>query len=422
VKLYPYQEQGAEWLTPRSRGLLADPPGLGKTAQALMALPPNAPVVVVCPAVARSVWVGETRAWRPDYRVEALFGRDSFRWPTPGEILAVGYDILPESTPPDRPEGLVCIADEAQYVKSSQAIRTKRWKALSRGARIKWGLSGSPLMRDPLDLYNVLKALDLDLTAFEGGWLDFVKCFRGYKGRFGWKFRTPIDGTGDKLRRALLRRRKEDVLDQLPGKRYQDIEVNIDSAEAMRLADDAAKALGATVENDLILEEVQRSKNIFGLVSQARAALALAKCPALLGWVAYYEEIEEPLVVFSSHRTPIDLLSRRPGWKVITGDTPGPRRGEIVEEFQSGKLKGLGITTAGGVAITLTRAAYMLRVDRDWNPAMNGQIEDRLCRIGQNRSVLIQTLVADHKLDKLVEKSLARKQKMIDGSVEAATV
>ena len=146
-----------------------------------------------------------------------------------------------------------------------------------------------------------------------------------------------------------------------------------------------------------------------------------AKIPALLKMVEDFEEQEEPLVVFSAHRAPIDMLGERPGWATITGDTPPDERTRIEDAFQAGRLKGVASTIkAGGVAITLTRAAHALFCDLEWTPALNAQAEDRICRIGQTRGCVITTLAADHPLDERIVELLSSKSQLIDASVDAA--
>jgi hypothetical protein len=113
LKLYDYQRKSIQWLSARKTGLLGHDPGLGKTIISLVALPNNAPVLVISPAVAKGVWLREICNWRPDYGscsvrtragldylepeqgITVLEGRGSFVWPRPGEIVITNYDILP---------------------------------------------------------------------------------------------------------------------------------------------------------------------------------------------------------------------------------------------------------------------------------------------------------------------------------------
>ena len=93
---YPFQRTGILWLALRHGGLLADDMGLGKTIQAITSLPANSPALVVAPVNAKGVWRDEVKKWRPQLRVSVLEGRESFRWPRPGELVSTNYDVLPK--------------------------------------------------------------------------------------------------------------------------------------------------------------------------------------------------------------------------------------------------------------------------------------------------------------------------------------
>jgi SWI/SNF-related matrix-associated actin-dependent regulator of chromatin subfamily A-like protein 1 len=426
--LFAFQKLGMAWLSTMHGALLADEMGLGKTIQTLMALPSQAPVLVVCPAVAKGVWKREAAAWRPEYRVTVLSGRGSFRWPVPGEIVVTNYDILPEdltklpSSEWLAPSHTVLVGDEIHAAKNPKSKRTKAWRSLvvavQKGRGRVWGLTGTPVLNLGPELWAVLSSLGLATDSF-GKWDKFVTLMGGRKGRFGYEWaRTPPDpaAVGDVLRPVMLRRLRTEVLPELPVKTYETI--TVDLGKAVTKVCDKAWAM------------VQRANQEFsgpdegltiGEVSEARAALATAKIDTLLGIIEEHEEIGEPLVIFSAHRAPIDELKSREGWAVITGDTSPAERSRIEDAFQRGELRGVGGTVrAAGVAITLTRAHRVVFVDRDWTPALNDQAEDRVCRIGQDRGVIVTDLVADHALDRRVHEVLSRKRDLIDATVEQA--
>jgi SNF2 family DNA or RNA helicase len=169
--LYPFQIEGVEWLAGRKYALLADEMGLGKTVQALLALPPGCPALVVCPASLKYNWAEEVRRWRGDFTATVLEGKNPFRLPRPGEVVVVNYERL--SARLDYPQMLyqdeespglseVCLVlDEAHLVKNRNAKRTRQARVLVRGARSAWGLTGTPLLGRPEDLYDVLNTLGL---------------------------------------------------------------------------------------------------------------------------------------------------------------------------------------------------------------------------------------------------------------------
>lgn len=158
----------------------------------------------------------------------------------------------------------------------------------------------------------------------------------------------------------------------------------------------------------------------FEELSRARAALADSRIPAMMERVEAFEDAGEPLVVFSSHRGPIDALQGREGWAVIHGDIKASDRAEAVEAFQRGDLKGIALTIrAGGTGLTLTRASNVLFVDRDWNPGANIQAEDRVVRIGQTaNSVTIMIMKSSHPLARRIEEIIEQKTAMIEAAIE----
>ena len=423
LSLYGFQRVGVEWLAARTGALLADEMGTGKTIQTLAALPDTTPIVVVAPAVAKGVWLREARKWRPEMKVTVLSGRGSFRWPEAGEMVVLNYDILPnEEDLTNAPPGMCLVADEAHALKSFKAKRTKKFRALSDNVRGQggrtWLLTATPLLNRPTELWGILSAAGLEREVF-GTWGQFVSLFGGFKDRWGgMHWGTPSPEVPSRLARVSLRRMRADVLPDLPVKTWQEVEVDLslalsrkcDGLVAMLEADGPGSA-GVTLES--ITEKVLREKLSFTDYSEVRAAIATAKIPALLALVDEFEAQDEPLVVFSAHRMPIDQFDGREGWAVITGDTSPAKRTEIEEAFQAGKLRGVAATIqAGGVAITLTRSANAVFVDRDWTPALNSQAEDRICRIGQSRGCIITDLVGTHKLDRRVAALLTVKTAM----------
>jgi SWI/SNF-related matrix-associated actin-dependent regulator of chromatin subfamily A-like protein 1 len=477
MSLYPFQRTGVQWMSTRSGALLSDEMGLGKTIQAITALPASVPVLVVAPAVAKGVWLRELSKWRPQLRVSVLKGRDSFRWPEPGEVLVTNYDILPEihaktcpgTLPAEKCGGClteinrlgikvkipghrkscnekgnllearpcpgchkilklvrpntVAIVDEAHALKSGKARRTLRFRALSEAIREYegrvWLLTATPLMNNPSELWNVYAAAGIAQEAF-GTWKGFVSLFAG-KSLFygGYEWGTPEAEVAERIRRVALRRMRKEVLPELPEKTYRELVVDIDR-KALAECDKYLEEIGGL---DQLVALIEKDGIKFETMSKVRSALAMAKTPALMALIPEFEEAGEPLVVFSAHRFAIDLLKKRIGWRVITGDTKSTERTEIEEQFQRGELKGVACTIkAGGVSITLTRANQTIFVDRAFNPAENAQAEDRICRIGQTRGCIITLLIADHQLDIRLAELVAQKQKLITASVDAARV
>lgn len=446
LELKKYQRTGVIWLSENARALLGDEPGLGKTIQALIAIPEDSPAIVICPATMKGIWRNEIKKWRPDLVPAILEGRGSWRWPRAGEIVICNYEIMPddleqEAKPnifwPDdlfknnasQKTNVTLISDEAHVLKTPKTKRTERFRALSRkiregGGRV-WLLTGTPLLNRPPELWNVLNAADLAGKAF-GTYPKFVRLFNGQSTGYGMEWGQPHPSVPEMLKLVMLRRERKTVLPELPVKTWRSIDVELDSHTRKQCDSvlDIISGLGFTMEAVVNEHNIAKLTHMsFDQIAALRAQLARSKIKTMLGLVETYEENEQPLVVFSAHRDPILQLGTRKGWGVIVGDTPPERRTEIVEAFQGGRLLGLAATIkAGGVGITLTRANEALFVDLEWTPALNKQAEDRICRIGQTRGVIINRMIADHAMDQHVIDVLAKKQALIENTVEAASV
>lgn len=438
--LFGFQREGIAALCSLPAGramLLADEMGLGKTLQTISAIGVRA--VIVCPSVAKGVWAREIAAYRPDLTPVLLSGRGSFRWPAEGEVVIINYDILPaapsgkdqkgldllytQTSVGEAPEGCDLVADEAHALKNNKAKRTLAFRCLrcsvARNGGRTYLLTATPMLNRPPELWSVLTSAGLQRGAF-GDYATFSRLFGARETRWGVEWDGPsAEGSreiGSRLERVMLRRLRANVVD-LPRKTWQTIPVELSAATA-KVCDKFLAELeknGKTV-TDLLDGKIAAS---FERLSMIRATLASAKIEALIEEVESYEEAGEPVVVFSAHRAPIDLFASREGWRVITGDTSPEERSEIQDAFQAGRLRGVACTIkAGGVAITLTKACHALFCDLEWTPALNAQAEDRVLRIGQQRSVVIKRLVCKHPLDERIAELLSEKQAMINASIE----
>jgi SWI/SNF-related matrix-associated actin-dependent regulator of chromatin subfamily A-like protein 1 len=461
--LYPFQVTGSEWLAQRDRAHLGDDMGLGKTIQVIAALPNDAPVVVVCPASIKGVWAREFLRWRPSFKVSVLSGREAFYWPRQSEVVVINYDILPDVHGPDcpdrapaedldpfAPESLapkappcrgclpllqecadktVVVFDEAHKLRGDKTQRTERARAIARGARQKegrtWLSTGTPLVNRAPELWNLYEAADLAREAF-GSYTEFLRLFGGTRkilgnGKFaGITWGKPLPEAAERIASVSLRRLKQDVLQELPPRTWRVVPVEL-SKRDLSYIDEELQASGLTVES--VVQAIEDGRTLgFQKLAAARAALAAAKTRVLVDYVREeFEEQDEPVVVFSAHRAPIDHLAKRAGWGVISGDVSAKKRTQTEDAFQRGELKGVALTIgAGSEGITLTRASNIVFVDRDWTPAANKQAEDRIHRIGQRFPCFYTDLVSAHPLDVRVTEILQGKARLIAETVDAA--
>lgn len=423
--LRPYQVTGVLWLRSRARALLGDDPGTGKTVQTLLALGKGSRTLVLAPAFLLLNWEDECRKWRPDLRPVVLRGRESTRRPEAGELLITNFDVLPTVPPRSRAtypidlSDCTLVIDEATYCKNSKAARTRSVRGAVRSAARSWLLTGTPLLGKPADLWGVLYSGRMADEVF-GGWGGFVHAFHGKQNHFGgWEFGGPRPEVADKLRRVMLRRRKLDVIPDMPPIVYHSLRCDITDPVLVSKLD--ALWGGWRSERNLFgEEELPSDLPPFERFSEVRAELAQSRIPRLLELVERYEEADEPLVVFSAHRSPIIALGHREHWRSLVGDTSALERDAAVRAFQSGQLRGIALTYgAGAYGLTLTRGSTLILVDLSWTPSENEQAIARCQRIGTTASSIdVTILVSDHALDQHVVQLLEQKRTLISAAVE----
>jgi len=406
LRLRDYQRDGARYLASRPAAFLLDEMGLGKTVQSLAAIPPDGSAIIVCPATLKGNWLAELKRWRPDLRPTVLAGRHGYR-ALRGEVAILSPESLTDR--PATPDRATLIVDEAHYYKGKSSTRARRMTALVKAIAASGGavfaLTGTPIQNDPLELWHLAATFGLARTA----WGSFESYAEGYglvETPYGNRYRSdPSDAIRAGLARISLRRTRAEVLAEIPHESYQFLPVTL-GERAARALDGACEAITHSLDE----WEWHDRMPSFADWSTVRKEVAQRKTEAAIEWVLRHEAEGLPAVVFSAHRSAIDVIGARNGWTTITGDIEASERTRRVEAFQRGNLVGIaGTIQAMGTGLTLTRAAHCLFIDRMPTPAANLQAKDRLCRHGQTKPVLITILVGDHPIERRIEEILSTK-------------
>jgi hypothetical protein len=479
---YTFQREGIDFLRKRDHALLGDDMGLGKTVQVLLALDPAAEMAganIMVPASILLKWARESRRWRPDLdvtivlksatkRLRAELGErgiaviDSMRWAQPHEIVLCNYesmgssyfvikgergqaiyreafdgdkrDLIIERTMDEKPlDGHVLVGDEIHRCKNPKAKVTRKWRGLLKDTSRAWGLSGTPLFNRPPDLWNVLQDLNLSRVVFSG-YNDFVKRMGGQRGRYGMEWSGNVDASvGTSLRRVMLRRMRDDVLD-LPMWTYETIDVSLNDTQK-KFLDKVAERTSA-LDIDLTgLDEAEAERAInkalatahteigFEDFSRVRKIIADASLLPAIEIISEYEDAERPLFVATAHRAPVEAIAQREGWAAIYGDTSKVDRDRVQEQFLAGHLRGVvGTIAACKEGLDLYAADTVLFIDYSWNPSDNEQTASRIRRIGQQADSCTQaSMQADHPLVERMIELLTWKARMHAATLDGAT-
>lgn len=460
-EMRPYQKTGVEWLLALAEhgrgGILADDMGLGKTLQAITLLASvyatprpdaqqsdfflrndsgKAPSLVVMPVSLIANWQREIRAFAPNLSFYTYIAKQAITGSTLPQILSQ-YHVVLTSYAHLRiyAEHLAAIRFECVVLDESQVVKncsSKTYKAVaSIPARVRFCLSGTPVENNLIELWAQMNLVNPGLL----GSRDF----------FEHRYRNPIETSADDstlrilktiIRPYILRRTKEQVLDDLPPISIQTIEcaMSDDQREAYEREKSACR--------NIIMgnSDTEARKKFIVLQALTRLRL-LANHPALClpdyeGGSGKFDTVMDhirsivagghKLLLFSAFVKDMEMLSQRLDdacipHEIITGKTQS--RDEVVRRFESSAEKKVMLISlkAGGVGLNIVSASYVLILNPWWNPAAEQQAYGRAHRIGQTRAVTVYRFISADTIEQKINALQGRKLKLASDAVEVAS-
>jgi hypothetical protein len=439
--------------------LLADEPGLGKTAQALLAAEAADayPLLVVVPNVVKTNWAREATRWLP-HRTETVVQGDGDTVDGFADIVIVNYEVL------DRHLGWMgtlgfrgMVVDEAHFIKNTASQRSKNVLALSerirsRSARpLLMALTGTPLINDIDDFRAIWQFL---------GWIDGSKPAGELMHALEEVGLTPADpGFFPAARRCVIdlgivRHRKVDVAADIPARRIADLHVELEGAAgrsiraaerglARRMAAQyrtalAARPSDAAVEGiDLdLVRRIARSE-----LKQARTAesgdnvftmmrrIGRAKAELAADYATQLARSAGKVVFFAKHIDVMDaaeatFAKQGVRFSSIRGDQTPATRQKNIDAFVNDPDVAVAVCslTAAGVGLNLQVASNVVLAELSWTDAEQSQAIDRSHRIGQTEPVTAWRIIAAQTLDARISELIGSKAglaaRALDGSQE----
>ena len=424
-ELFAYQRDGVRALVESPRLLLADDMGLGKSIQAIAALRlllhrrEAERALFVVPASLLEQWRREIARWAPELSVMVIGGaahERRWQWRYRAHIALVSYETLRADWVEGAPSGPgrvlwdVVLLDEAQRIKNAEADITRICKKLAR--RRSWALTGTPLENRSSDVASILE------------WVT------GGRTR-GALLRPALD-------RYQLRRRKADVLHDLPPKISTDLILPLSSEQ--RRAYDRALHDGRSELRDSALfsdKSGARLENVLALITHLKQICnfepsggASSKIDDLLPRLQEIADNGEKALIFTQY-TDARSGARRIAQRLehlspllYTGDMNTRQRDDIITRFNEEAKHPVLILSlkAGGQGLNLQCASYVFHFDRWWNPAALHQAEDRAHRLGQTRPVHVYRYVMQDTVEQRIEEVLQSKAALFDQIVDDASL
>ena len=441
--------------------LLADEPGLGKTAQALLAAQVASayPLLAVVPNVVKTNWAREAGRWTPGRSVTVIHGDgetiDGF-----ADIVVVNYEVLDRHVEWIGDHGFRgMVVDEAHYIKNKKSQRSQHVIEVSERIRkrvarpLLMALTGTPLINDIEDFRAIWQFL---------GWIEERKPGDALMAALEQTGLTPADHAFYPAARAavidlgIVRRRKVDVAADIPARRIADLPVELEGAAgrsisqaerqlAKRLVGRYQAALehrrtgsvGEGIDDALVRRVAEREvadggdestgDNVFAMVRR----IGQAKAELAADYAAQLARSAGKVVFFAKHLDVMDtaadtFVKRDIRYTSIRGDQTSTARQKAIDAFVNDPDVAIIVCslTAAGVGINLHVASNVVLAELSWTNAEQTQAIDRVHRIGQTEPVTAWRIIAaqtiDAKIAELIDNKAGLAARALDGSDEGA--
>lgn len=413
--LRSYQREGVAFLVRSQSALLADEMGLGKTVQTAIALGIVLRLkncnraLVICPAALKLNWERELNRWTPNLVVRQLRGDSRERtalYMLPIQVLIASYEqIRIDASHLDELVHFdVIILDEAQRIKNESSATAFASRLLPRSRA--WALTGTPVENKPQDLVSIFGFLKLGLI---------------YAGMSRSEMHT-------RMRRYFLRRRKKDVLTEIPPMIAQDLPLELqgkqkEAYDNVWLAREAIahprRGQGAHAN---LLALITRLKQLCNFDPISDESVKLDTLKVILESLS---KSTDKVIVFSQYVQTLEWLSERlpdiPN-NLYHGGQSESKRDAALSSFRSldGPRVLLVSLKAGGVGLNLQEASVVVLFDRWWNPATEDQAVQRAHRFGRERPLHVFRFLVTNSIEQRIATVLAEKRIIFQEYVELA--
>lgn len=389
-----------EW---RGRALVAWEMGLGKTLFALLYAFRNIKgrVLVICPSVAKEVWKREADK-HLGRSATILSGRNPHPIPLhQRQLVIINYDILglPSETKQTWSNVLkkmkfeLVVIDEIHAIKEQGSQRSKATKFLCEGVPHVLGLSGTPIVNRPIELFHPLSIIRPKM--FPSRWEYGVRYCQLHQNRYGyWDYsgacnlRELHEVLTNPEYGCMVRRKKIDVLRQLPPKTRTTIPLELPPPARKEYNYAVQSFLKWLAERDLAAALRASRAELLTRVGYLKRLAAILKLPLTIQWIEdFLNDTNEKLIVFGIHHAVLHPLYQKFAQTsvIVDGSVQGTKRQSAIDRFNTDKNTRLffGNLIAAGTAWSCTSSSTVAKVEFDWVPGNHAQAEARCEGIGR---------------------------------------
>lgn len=447
--LRDYQLTGVKWLYTLAKtgfgGILADEMGLGKTIQVIYYIKQmlkdneNNKFLIVVPTSLAYNWDHEFDSFGSNIKRKICVGNKDKRTKILSDlndtnVIITTYGLLREDEELYNNLNFnTMVIDEAQNIKNNMAGITKVVKKVN--AETKFALTGTPLENSILELWSIFDFI------MPGYLASLTKFQSKYKIKdFDEDSEILIKGLSKQINPFILRRKKQDVVKELPDKLINDIYIELKDeqkklyvAELERVKEEMEKIIeteGMNKARFLILQLLTKLRQICidPSIVYDNYKDGSNKLEQLESIVNEYIKNNHKILIFSSFKTALNIVKEKLNKAkiktyMIDGSVPAKDRIEMVDNFNNndGVKVFLIMLKSGGTGLNLATADVVIHLDLWWNPQAENQATDRAHRIGQKNTVEVIHLITkgtiEEKILELQNKKRILSDKLIDGEI-----
>ncbi|WP_437629335.1 SNF2-related protein [Clostridium paraputrificum] len=426
--LRKYQKEGFKWLNELSElgfgGILADDMGLGKTIQVITFVlsKRSKKTLIITPTSVLYNWKDEFERFAPNVRGGLVHGTKAQRDRTLSEIKK--YDVLittygtlkNDENEYEKLQFDYCIIDEGQNIKNPTSKTTLSVKKIN--SKCNFALTGTPIENNLMELWSIF---DFVMPGFL-----FTK--ERFKGKFIQNKNT--EELKSLITPFILRRVKEDVLDELPEKIEKKYLVDMTTKQ---------KSIYKSYVKE-IKEKLKSSKgntNMLTFITKLREVCldpslimddyngGSGKINALMELLDNYIAGNKKILVFSQFTSALKNIEKNLeevgiNYIYLDGSIGSKERGELVKKFNEDPLISVFLISlkAGGVGLNLTSASVVIHFDPWWNPAIENQATDRAHRFGQKNVVEVIKLISKDTIEEKILLLQEDKKELIESLMD----
>ena len=444
ASLREYQEIGFKWFKTLSQfgfgGILADEMGLGKTLQSITFIDSiykefKEPTLVICPTSLVYNWESEFNKFAPHIKTLVISGNKDLRLSKLESLF--NFDVIITSYPLVRIDidnykkvnFSYCFLDEAQQIKNPDSLTTNAIKEIK--ATGKFALTGTPIENSLTELWSIFDFI------MPGYMLNLNKFKNNYeKPIFKNNDKNALEELNKHIKPFILRRRKKEVLKELPDKMEQTILIDLNE-EQKKLYYSYVENYKKEIENEVNSNGFNKSKlKILSLLTRLRQLCcdpssfienysgSSSKIDSLMEILDSSISENHRVLIFSQFTSTLKNISkqledRNIDFLYLDGSTKSSERLELVNKFNSGVGNVFLISLkAGGNGLNLTSADTVIHFDPWWNPAVENQATDRAHRIGQTKKVDVIKLITKGTIEEKIQILQSKKQEIFDMTIE----